>query len=259
MDRFARAVDDFVALGGTRMDFNVTIGDPLLDPYLLERARYVSRYRQIEGLGFVTTLQWLHRFPLDEFFEAGFTWLSISTVLSGREQYRAFFGVDMYERMLANLLVLLDENAKRNHPIGVHIEIKPTDEPTETILSHPDFERVSRLSGQDLATQVKNRGFFVDDWQGAVTLPPYLKLRPLYPRTRYPCRMLYKGLTVYSNGKVGACQCRDFDASSELILGSVDDGLGAHWNGPGLQGLRQRWLERNEIPAICRSCRYYMR
>jgi MoaA/NifB/PqqE/SkfB family radical SAM enzyme len=258
MDRFTKAVDDFVALGGTRMDFNVTIGDPLLDPYLLERARYVSRYRQIVGLGFVTTLQWLHRFKLDEFFEAGFTWISISTVLSGRKQYRAFFGVDKYDQMLMNLISLLEENAKRNHQISVHIDIKPTDEPVDGILSHPDFERVSLLSGENLAMQVKNRGFFVDDWQGAVTLPGYLKLRPLYPRGHHPCRMLYKGLTVYSNGKVGACQCRDFDASSELILGSVDDSLSVLWEGPDLQALRQRWLERNEIPSICGSCRYYM-
>src|SRR5262249_22057291 len=126
------------------------------------------------------------------------------------------------------------------------------------ILAHPDFVAVSALSGQDLAAQVKNRGFFVDDWQGAVELPDYLKLRPLYPRARRPCRMLYKCLTVYSNGAVGACQCRHFEASSELILGSTDDALPELWHGPRLRALRQNWLERNEIPAICRSCRYYM-
>jgi radical SAM protein with 4Fe4S-binding SPASM domain len=258
MDRFAKAMDDFVELGGTRMDFNVTIGDPLLDPYLLERARYVSRHPQVVELGFVTTLQWLHRFKLDEFFDAGFTWLSISTVLSGREQYRAFFGVDKYDQMLLNLKALLNENKARKHQISVHIDIKPTDEPLQRILSHPDFQCVSILSGRDLATQVKTRGFFVDDWQGAVTLPDYLKLRPLYPRGHRPCRMLYKGLTVYSNGKVGACQCRDFNASSELILGSVDDSLGALWHGPNLHALREKWRHRNEIPSICTSCRYYM-
>src|SRR6202040_73343 len=48
MEHFTHAVDDFAALGGTLMDFNVTIGDPLLDPYLLERARYIRRYPQID-------------------------------------------------------------------------------------------------------------------------------------------------------------------------------------------------------------------
>jgi radical SAM protein with 4Fe4S-binding SPASM domain len=259
MERFKKAVDDFVAFGGTRMDFNVTIGDPLLDPYLLERAHYVRRYQQIAGLGFVTTLQWLHRIELRDFFEAGFTWLSISTALSGRETYCKFFGVDKYDQMLTNLLALIAENKRRSSPISIHIDIKPTDEPIQRVLDHPDFRKVSIESGQDLAKQVKSRGFFVDDWQGAVTLPTYLKLRPLYPRANFPCRMLYKGLTVYSNGNVGACQCRDFEASSELIVGNTEDSLQQLWNGPHLQALRQRWLEKNEIPAICQSCRYYMR
>jgi MoaA/NifB/PqqE/SkfB family radical SAM enzyme len=259
MERFAEVVDQFVALGGTRIDFNVTIGDPLLDPHLLERARYVRRYPQVAGLGFLTTLQWLHRFDLGEFFGAGFTWLSISTTLSGPEAYRKFFGVDMYEPMLSNLHALIAENKRRSNPISIHIDIKPTDEPVRQVLAHADFRAVSLASGQDLAGQVRRRGFFVDDWQGAVTLPDYLKLRPLYPRAHVPCRMLYKGLTVYSNGKVGACQCRDFDASSELMLGGPGDALGPLWKGARLRALRERWRRDNEIPAICRSCRYYMR
>ncbi|MDE3156919.1 MAG: radical SAM protein, partial [Acidobacteriota bacterium] len=68
MDLFRKAVDEFAAMGGVEIDFNATIGDPLLDPKLLERARYVRRYPQFATLGFVTTLQWLHRFDLDEFF-----------------------------------------------------------------------------------------------------------------------------------------------------------------------------------------------
>src|SRR5258708_2915566 len=78
MTNFKKVVDEFAAAGGKDIDFNVTIGDPLLDPLLLERARYVKQYSQFETLGFVTTLQWLHRWDLKEFFESGLTWLSIS-------------------------------------------------------------------------------------------------------------------------------------------------------------------------------------
>ncbi len=258
LERFKEAVDQFVAMGGTEMDFNVTIGDPLLDPHLLARARYVRQYPQIRDLGFITTLQWLHRFDLDEFFEARFTWLGVSTVLSGRDRYREFFRVDKYDQMLRNLLTLIQENNRRGRPLHLHIDIKPTDEPIAQVVDHPDLKTVSRLSSLDLTAQVRNRGFFVDDWQGAVKLPAYLKLRPLYPRAYRPCRMLYKGLTVYSNGKVGACQCRDFEATSELILGSTDTSLRALWSGPKLRALRRNWREGNEIPEICRSCRYYM-
>lgn len=107
MSIFRKVVDEFIAIGGSHIDFNTVIGEPLLDPYLLERARYVRQFSQVESLGFVTNLQWLHKFDLDEFFNSGINWLGISTVLSGRDKYLEFFGVDRYEQTLKNILRLL--------------------------------------------------------------------------------------------------------------------------------------------------------
>jgi len=44
----------------------------------------VRAYPQFQTLGFVTTLQWLHRWDLDDFFASGITWLPVSITLSGR-------------------------------------------------------------------------------------------------------------------------------------------------------------------------------
>ena len=259
MEHFEKFVGGFVAMGGTEIDFNATIGEPTLDPHLIERARLLHKIPHIQNIGFVTTLQWLHKHPLDAFFDCGITWLAVSCTLSGREKYLEFFGVDCYEQMLDNLITLLEENRRRGGPIHVGLSIKPTNEPTDSVLAHEDFRRVAKLVDFDLGESVDQQGFFVDDWQGAVELPEFLKLRPLYPRANWPCRMLYKGLNVYSNGNVGACQCRDYEANSELILGDVDDDLEELWNGDKLASIRQRWRENNEIPDICKSCRYYMR
>ncbi len=260
LTRFKKVVDELVAMGGTVIDFNATIGDPLLDPDLLERARYVKQFPQFKGLGFVTTLQWLHRYNLDEFFESGLTWLSISTTLSGREKYKQFFGVDKYEPMLSNLVTLLNENKKRGEPLELFIGIKPSDEPIEDVLNHPDFQMIDSMVEQDLVAAVRNdQGVYVDDWLGAVTLPPYLKKRPLYPRAFRPCRLLYSGLMIYSNGNVGACSCRDFEASSELILGNVaDQTLDEMWTGEKLASIRSDWLKKSKVPDICKSCRHYV-
>jgi len=122
------------------LDFNVTIGDPLLDPLLLERARYVKSFPQLGPSGFVTTLQWLHRWDMDEFFDSGIGWLSISITLSGRQTYKDFFGVDKYEQTLKNLLLLIEENKKRDGKIEFAIYVKPTDEPFDQVVNHPDFK-----------------------------------------------------------------------------------------------------------------------
>ena len=58
---FEATVANFAKAGGKELNFNATIGDPLLDKRLFSRARYVRRFPQFETLGFVTTLQWLHR------------------------------------------------------------------------------------------------------------------------------------------------------------------------------------------------------
>ncbi len=259
MDRFKKAVDEFAAMGGTEVDFNATIGDPLLDPQLLERARYVRRHPQFQQLGFVTTLQWLHRFDHNEFFEAGFTWIAVSTTLSGKQTYFDFFQVDKYDQMLDNLHNLLAENTRRSGSLNIEIAIKPTNEPLENVINHPDFQTISHLTKQNLESDVKNIGFYVDDWLGAVKLPAYLKKRPLYPRAYRPCRLLYAGLMLYSNGKVGACACRDFEADSELILGNVgDQSLDSMWQGDTLARLRREWRTHNKVPEICQSCRHYL-
>lgn len=259
MALFTKTVDELAAMGATEIDFNVTIGDPLLDPKLLERARYVRRYPQFVNLGFVTTLQWLHRFDLDEFFAVRFTWIAVSATLSGAGTYFDFFRVDKYDQMLANLKRLLEENRRRGYPMSVTIDVKPTDEPIERVIGHPDFKAIAALTTQDLEARARSQGFYVDDWLGAVQLPAYLKKRPLYPRAFRPCQLLYNGLMVYSNGSVGACACRDFEASSELILGHVgEQSMAEMWTGDRLARLRRDWRLGNRVPDICASCRHYV-
>jgi radical SAM protein with 4Fe4S-binding SPASM domain len=218
-----------------------------------------QNYPQFSSLGFVTTLQWLHRFDMDEFWDSGLTWMSISTALSGREKYAEFFGVDKYDQMMTNLLMLIEENQRRTRKIEYLIQIKPTNEPVEAVLAHPDFQRIDGMVAQDLVANVNTRGFYVDDWLGAVKLPPYLKKRPLYPRAFRPCAQLFGGLIVYSNGNVGACNCRDYEANSELMLGNVKDTtLPELWNGEKLAHLRSDWKRKNKVPEICKTCRHYL-
>ncbi len=258
MEVFKKAVNESISLGARDIDFSVMIGDPLLDSQLLDRARYIRKFPQVQDMGFTTTLQWLHKFDLDEFFRCGFTWITVSTTLSGREQYRRFFGVDKYEQMLTNLTGLLRENNRRNHPIKVEMSIKPTPEPRRDILKHPDFQLVQSLTQQNLRRLVVKEEFFVFDWGGAVKLPPYLRLFPLWPRAHRPCGRLLRNTMIYSNGKVGACNCVDFEATSELILGNVEeDSLVDMWNGEYLAEIRSDWRTGKRIPSVCQKCRMY--
>jgi MoaA/NifB/PqqE/SkfB family radical SAM enzyme len=93
MELFKRIVADFAKSGGQYIDLTDIIGDPLLDKKLIERGKYVRQFPQFKSLGFVSTLQWLHKHDLDQFIRT-FTWIGVSITLSGRESYKAFFGVN---------------------------------------------------------------------------------------------------------------------------------------------------------------------
>ena len=225
---------------------------------ICSRARYVREYPQFESLGFVTTLQWLHKHDLEEFIRL-FTWVGVSITLSGPESNRKFFGVDQYEKALLNLKKLRRTVREKQARFFVGIGLKPTDEAEDEILSHPDFIEVNELAGGGLIEQVRQRTFFVDDWLGAVQLPAYLKKRPLYPRAFRPCSILYNRMMVFSNGKVSACSCRDFEATSELILGDIrNDHIVDLWQGDRLAAIRRDWRLKNKVPDICKSCRNYV-
>jgi radical SAM protein with 4Fe4S-binding SPASM domain len=206
----------------------------------------------------VTTQQWLDKYDLDEFLRL-FTWVGVSITLSGREAYQKFFGVDKYDQALKNLKTLLLKIQKERLVFSVGISLKPTEQSSSEILSHPDFNEINELVQGTLTRQVKKRSYFVDDWQGAVKLPPYLKKRPIYPRSFRPCAILYDKLMVFSNGKVSACSCRDFEADSELIIGNIKtDCIHDLWNGEKLHEIRSNWRSSNKIPKICKSCRHYV-
>lgn len=259
MQLFQKAVDEFVAMEGRELTFNAVIGEPLLDPYLLSRIRYVTQFPQIQTLGFITNLQWLHTIDIDELLDSGITWLAISTVFSGREKFLEFFKVDRYEQTIKNIIALLKANNARNKRLVIKFSIKPTNEPLKDIMQHPDFKIIDSLTDHVLSASLREQGLCVDDWLGAVKLPSYLWRRPRYPRFFRPCKLLYGSLMIFSNGTIGACPCRDFEAESDLILGHIGSvSLQEVWQGETIETIRSHWRKKNKIPNICRACSHYV-
>ena len=61
---------------------------------------------------------------------------------------------------------------------------------------------------------------------------------------------------VYWDGSVGACGCRDVNAS-ELIIGNVRDShLGDIWFGENIRKLRDEFMTAG-IKPICANCKHY--
>ena len=98
-----------------------------------------------------------------------------------------------------------------------------------------------------------------DSWNGMIKqsdLLGFMKLREL-ERKSDPCSILYSGLSVFWNGDVTVCGCRDLNGDSELILGNImETSLIDLWNGEKLKKIRQGF-RKGEIPDICKDCSHY--
>jgi len=259
MGLFKKAVGEFVTMGGREISFNSVIGDPLLDPYLLERIKHVRQFPQFKALGFVTNLQNLHNININDFLDSGITWLSISSAFSGRQKYFDFFGVDVYEQTQKNIINLIQENKKRGSRIELLFSIKPTNERINLIFAHPDFKKIDLLTNRALSRSLNNQALCVDDWTAKLKIPSYLKKRPIFPRFFAPCRLLYNSLVIFSNGNIGICPCRDFESDSDLIFGNIKDlNLQELWLGERIKSIVMDWANKNKVPEICKRCSHYV-
>jgi len=257
MPLFMKVIDDFDAMGGGDLNFYVTLGEPLLDPLLIEKGRYLKKFPKIRGFGFYTTLQWLHLFDLNDFFELVPCNITISIALSGRDKYLDFFGVDLYDQALKNLITFIKENNKRKDKFQIHFAIMQTHETRESIMNHNDFQMINKITSGQLLWSFREQGTCVDDWSQRVKLPSYLLKRPLYPRAFRPCRVFYKALRICYDGKVGLCQCRDYER--ELIVGDINqESLFDIWHGEKARKIRTDWRKKNIIPPICKRCSHYV-
>ena len=112
------------------------------------------------------------------------------------------------------------------------------------IAEFQDFWR-DRISETDI---IQVSGY--NDWTGTINAGNnHVKTR----EQRRPCRMLWKNLTVYHDGRVTPC-C--YDAEGELIIGNAgEESLRNIWEGTRLKQLRDLHLARQfkKIP-ICHRC-----
>ncbi len=109
---------------------------------------------------------------------------------------------------------------------------------------------VKKIGKGDIV-QVSNR----IDWAGNITRSGGNEIQP--KERRYPCRMLWKNLSVYHNGEISPC-C--YDAEGELIIGSIlSQELKEIWNGSPLKNLRglHRTYQFEKIP-LCSKCRNWL-
>ena len=250
---YSKALGDYCALGGGELRLETCLGDPLVDPDFIERIQQARSHPEITRIITLTNGINLDRIGIDNILDSGIDQINISTGPWEENLYASIYRSKDYIRMRNNVVELLKNNSKRPKRVEVKILFRSNLSMSKT-LSLPDYKMIEALPHE-----VEFNTDF-DTWLGNIKqndLIPGMHLRPLAKPEKEPCYWLYDGPIVFSDGKVGLCGCRDFNADSELIIGDISkDSLLDLWHSEKADKLRKKFWNGN-FPYICSGCSAY--
>lgn len=241
--------------GGSNFSFISVLGDPLTDKDLISKIKIIASEPQIKEINIYSNLIGLDRYDVDELVTSGVTIVSVSTCLGGREMYKKLFGVDEYERVMKNILTLLEANKKHGNPLKITLLIR---------MHYPAGKNYDNEILSKIRKYLPEKNIDVlpydkwDDYNGKIKksdIPEGGEFKHNPKHKKSPCYALYRKVQVLYNGDIAVCSCR---VSPELVTDNIFnyEDLLDYWHGESLKKIRAEWKKGN-IPKICRGCNHY--
>ena len=250
-DVFQRVVEGLRRYRIHSVQLSPNLGEPTLSPNFIRRVRAI-RAAGVRRIDVTTNATFLHKVGIPDFLDdAGPDVIKISFPGFNKAMYERVFRYKDYPRVRENILQLLRLNAKRRKPKSIYMLLRG-DIPMEEQMRFPEMIEARGLVTA-VATMVE-----VDSWNGKITqemLTGNLKLvsHPPVIQNR-PCQLL-RELTVYPDGSLHGCSCRNTDLDPDLSLGNLleDDLMQAYQR---LNPVYDRW-KQGQFPKICQACNMY--
>jgi MoaA/NifB/PqqE/SkfB family radical SAM enzyme len=219
---FKKIVDEWVTLGGENIDLTHTVGDPLVDPGLVDKINYAVHEAGIKFVSFTTNGILLNRNDTyRRVIDAGVSAIYISTEGTNKEMYEKVYGVKHYDDMLSGVHNLLEYNRSKGEPTSIAIRFRNAQKPSEIIRSRDFIQSIKPY----FSTKVRcNFTVEFDNWGGMIKDQDVfgnMKLRNNQERVDVPCRALF-GFMVRYDGSVRLCGCR-FNRSDmdDMVVGNM--------------------------------------
>lgn len=252
-DLFKKAIDEFDAFGGGSLGFNPVVGDPLIDPNIIERIQYARSKKNIRRIGLFTNGILINRIGAKEIISSGVNDIIISIGGFDHETYSRVFRVNRWDSVYEGLLNLLKENELCNNKVSICIALR-SDIPIWESLRKPAYRNLRRYKF-DLQFNLLH----FDNWSGRIKqehLTGTMRLRNL-PKKSEPCSILYRVPKILSNGNMTLCGCRDLNGDSELVLGNIrDKSILEMWRDPRVEDIRKGFYS-SRYPTVCHDCSMY--
>jgi MoaA/NifB/PqqE/SkfB family radical SAM enzyme len=223
-DIFKKAVDEWAAAGGKDLDLTPVVGDPLVDPGVLDKVDYAVNRARIKNVSLTTNAILLDRNDTyKKLIDLGIGGVFISTQGASKAAYEKVYGVKKYDEAMSGIRHLLEYNHAKGEPAQIIIRFRNEEKPSQIIRSE-DFKKNIKPYLSEKVTVSFTVDF--DNWGGTIQpadMSGAMKMRQLPPRLDVPCQGLF-GFSIRHDGNVRLCGCRltrtDLD---DLVVGNLRD------------------------------------
>jgi uncharacterized Fe-S cluster-containing radical SAM superfamily protein len=255
---FKKATDDYIANGGKKISFTATIGDPLLDPGVVEKIKYAVSRKRLDKIYMITNGISLNKNDYyKELVDSGLNPIKISLACFEKEVWEKVYGVNAYGVFLEGVRNLLEYNANKKNPTNIVFLFRSPYLPSNTI-DTSDFKKyIGPYLGRNV--DIDFCGGY-GNWSGAVTqddLFGVMTLRKERRSYRLPCRRTFDAVVLY-DGSIRLCGCKIKDSEfDELVIGNVmEEDLLTICHGKRAAEVRARFYE-DDLPEVCKLCNEY--
>ena len=255
---FKKAVDEWAALGGQFMDLTPVVGDPLIDPGIVEKIDYARNHAKIKDVVMTTNAILLnHNDTYKRIIDAGVSGVFISTSGANREAYEKTYGVKQYDKMISAVRNLLEYNRSKGEPARIAVRFRNSEKPSQIIRSKDFKEHIKPY----LSDRVRvNFTVDFDNWGGTIKpsdIHGNMRMRVLPPALNVPCQRLFD-YAVRHDGSVRLCGCRltrtDLD---DLVVGNLKQKSIVEISRSDEAWNLIKGFYRGKRPETCRECTFY--
>ena len=251
---FEKLINLYSKAGGGTLSFGAILGEPSADKRWLSLINRAREFDNIDGVTLYTNAILMDNFGYDNIIKSGITVLNLSTTLGDADTYKRIYKTNDYDRVVKNIIGLLESNIKHGNPINISLLLR-VDKPYDALYSSKDYIKIAKLIGDNKISILEKW----DNYRGSVTvshLPHGHKLNINTEEKKLPCYALYRKLQVLYDGTIQGCSCR---IEPELFGGNIMEysTIEQAYKDPKLDSIRNNWLD-GDVPECCQECTHYI-
>jgi len=241
---FKRIINEWAALAATKEIWLNWVGEPTLDPNIVEKIRLTKRAKKNSFVEIFSNASLLNEALSKEMIEAGLDRIIFSIDGCSKETFEAIRRGLNFENVVANVnnFIALRNKFNRRRPI---IEINFL----RTNINIHEEEQFKKEWGPKVDNLIVDAGLIQHQ-----EYAPDIKLS--FYKNKPPCPVLWVSLPIFVNGLVGLCGC---NGTEDFIVGDLKkQSISEIWNSETFKRYRRYHLEgRQDELHLCDKCSFW--